>query len=129
MRPWGGRRVWWTRHKPHGRERCSGHIEHADLLVVSSLWEADPIVALEAAVAGVPTVGTRVGHIADWAPRAAVAVPVGDDLALAESARALLEDEERRLRIAEAAQRSAVEMDADAAAERILGIYRKLTGA
>jgi len=53
-------------------------IERADLMVVSSRHEGVPIASLEAAVAGVPTVGTAVGQIADWAPDAAIAVPIGD---------------------------------------------------
>src|SRR6202047_4092146 len=42
-------------------------VEAADLMIVSSRHEAGPLVALEAAVAGVPTVGTAVGHLAEWA--------------------------------------------------------------
>src|SRR5580658_5156472 len=68
-------------------------MERADLLVVSSRHETGPLVALEAAVAGVPTVGTAVGHIVEWAPQAAVAVPVGDSAALAGAIARLLEDE------------------------------------
>src|SRR5262249_27375330 len=37
--------------------------ENADLLLVTSHHEAGPIVALEAAVAGVPPIGTPVGHL------------------------------------------------------------------
>src|SRR3546814_4537581 len=40
----------------------------ADLLVMASRHEAGPLVAMEAAVVGVPTVGTAVGHLAAWAP-------------------------------------------------------------
>lgn len=38
-------------------------MQTADLMVLSSLHEAGPLVLLEAAVAGVPTVGTAVGHL------------------------------------------------------------------
>lgn len=57
-------------------------VEAADLMIVSSCHEAGPLAILEAAVAGVPTVGTAVGHIAEWAPYAALAVPVGDSVGL-----------------------------------------------
>ena len=103
-------------------------VEAADVLLVSSRHEADPIVLLEAAVAGVPTVGTAVGHIGDWAPEAAVAVPVGDAAALARETAALLADEDRRLRIAAAAQARALAEDADWTARRIVAIYEALTG-
>ena len=54
-------------------------MREAHVSVISSRHEAGPVVALEAAAVGVPTVGTAVGHIAEWAPDAALAVPVGDD--------------------------------------------------
>lgn len=50
-------------------------MQSADLLLMSSLHEAGPMVLLEAALVGVPTVGTAVGHLAEWAPSAALAVP------------------------------------------------------
>jgi glycosyltransferase involved in cell wall biosynthesis len=101
-------------------------MEAADLLLLASRHEGDPVVALEAAVAGVPTVGTPVGHLPEWAPHAAAVAPFADPDALAAQAAAVLEDEERRLRMAAAAQRHAVRHDADHAAARILRIYDEL---
>lgn len=102
-------------------------VERADLLIVSSRHEAGPVVVLEAAVAGVPTVGTAVGHVRDWAPDAAVAVRIGDHDALAAGVEALLADDERRLGIARRAQANAVAEDADHTANRFESIYRALT--
>lgn len=102
-------------------------IEAADLMIVSSRHETGPLVALEAAVAGVPTVGTMVGHIAEWAPTAAVAVPVGDAARMARAVRELLENDERRLEIAREAMRRAVRQDADYTAEHFMALYRSLT--
>lgn len=104
-------------------------VEQAHLLVISSRHEADPVVVLEAAVAGVPTVGTAVGHIGDWAPEAAVAVSVGDADALALEVAGLLADEPRRLRIAMAAQVRARREDADWTARRTMELYQGLIGA
>ncbi|WP_368564653.1 glycosyltransferase family 4 protein [Pseudoxanthomonas sp. UTMC 1351] len=87
-------------------------MEAADLLVMSSLHEAGPMVLLEAAIAGVPTVGTAVGHLVEWAPSAALAVPPGDPAALAEAVRQVLKDEDLRLRLAWAAQCRATREDA-----------------
>jgi glycosyltransferase involved in cell wall biosynthesis len=101
-------------------------VERAHVLLISSRHEADPVAMLEAAVAGVPTVGTAVGHLVDWSPEAAVAVPVGDAEALAREVRAILEDEPRRLRIAAAAQARALREDADWTARRVLAIYESL---
>ncbi len=101
-------------------------MESADLLVMSSRHEAGPLVLLEAAVAGVPTVGTAVGHIAEWAPSAALAVPVGDWFGLANTIRRVLLDEELRLRLAVAAQRRAILEDADHTARAFETLYLQL---
>ena len=101
-------------------------VEETDLMVLSSRHEAGPFVMLEAAVAGVPTVGTAVGHIREWSPDAAVAVPVGDWAGLAEAIAKILEDEELRLRIARAAQQRAVREDADYTAGCFQALYMKL---
>ena len=84
------------------------------------------MVMLEAAVAGVPTVGTAVGHVADWAPDAAVAVPVGDAEALADVLARLARDEAERLRLAEAAQTRALACDADATARLHQEVYARV---
>jgi glycosyltransferase involved in cell wall biosynthesis len=55
----------------------------ADVFALSSRHEAQSVVVLEAGLNGLPIVGTSVGLVADFAPHAAVAVPVGDDAALA----------------------------------------------
>ncbi|NII55056.1 glycosyltransferase [Luteibacter sp. SG786] len=98
----------------------------ADLLVMSSLHEAGPLVLLEAAVAGVPTVGTAVGHIAEWAPAAALAVPVGDADALAAAVAMALGDDELRLRLARQAQQLALAEDADHTAACFESLYEEL---
>lgn len=110
---------------PHAQMRP--WVERADLLVVSSRHEGGPVVLLEAAVAGVPTVGTAVGHLADWSPDAACAVPVGDSAALAREISRLLADEDARLRLAEAAQARALAEDADFVAREIRRIYQELS--
>ena len=110
---------------PHDRLRPL--VAAADVLLVSSRHEAGPLVTLEAAVAGVPTVGTAVGHIREWAPEAAVAVPVADADALARETLALLGDDARRVEIAREAQRRATEEDADWTAARVETTYQILT--
>ena len=114
-------------HGPLTHRALRGRMEEADVLLVTSRHEGDPLVALEAAVAGVPAVGTPVGHLAEWAPGAAVTVPCADPAALADAVAALLADEDRRLALAAAAQRRAVEHDAGRGAARVLEIYAQLT--
>jgi glycosyltransferase involved in cell wall biosynthesis len=95
----------------------------ADILVLSSRHEAGPLVVLEAAIVGVPTVGTAVGHVAEWAPEAAVAVPVRDPEALAFATLRILEDDEQRLALAREAQRRALACDADWTVRRFETLY------
>jgi len=102
-------------------------VENADVHVVSSRHETGPLVVLEAAVAGVPTVGTRVGHVAEWSPSAAVAVDVGDADALAAAIRSLVLDEERRLQVAQQAWRRGTAEDADFTAARFQALYEQAT--
>lgn len=101
--------------------------ESGDVLAVSSRHEAGPIVALEAASFGLPTVGTCVGHIAEWAPEAAAAVAVGDAEGLGRTLVELLRDSDRRARLGAAAKRFAEENDARASAHAFARLYVRLT--
>ena len=98
-------------------------LEAADLMILSSRHEAGPLAMLEAAVAGIPTVGTAVGHIREWSPVAAACVPVGDWAALGKVICQLLDDEDWRLRIAREALRMAVREDATYTAECFQTLY------
>jgi glycosyltransferase involved in cell wall biosynthesis len=112
--------------KFHGfltHERLRPLFSRATALVVSSRHEADPIVALEAAVAGVPVVGTAVGHLLDWAPHAALTVAPRDADALARTIARVIDDEALRLSLAHSAQRIALAENADWTAAQFLSIY------
>jgi glycosyltransferase involved in cell wall biosynthesis len=98
-------------------------MEAADLLVMSSQHEAGPLVLLEAAVAGVPAVGTAVGHFVEWSPSAALAVPVKDWSELANAIREVLTNEGLRLRLAREAQRNAMLEDADYTVQAFQALY------
>ena len=100
----------------------------AHVCVMSSRHEAGPLAMLEAATLGVPTVGTRVGHIAEWAPDAALAVPVGEPESLAGALTSLLRDEELRCALGRAALARVVTEDADFSARAFESIYQQITG-
>jgi glycosyltransferase involved in cell wall biosynthesis len=99
----------------------------AHLLVLPSRHDAAAVAVLEAAVCGVPTVGTDVGYMSDWAPQgAARTVAVGDAPALARAIRGLLADDEARARMGEAARALARARDADWTARRFEEIYAEV---
>lgn len=100
----------------------------AHLHVVSSRHEAGPLSVLEAAVLGLPSVGTAVGHLCEWAPHAARVVAPGDAAGLAGLITALAGDDALRLRLAVQAQRLAVAEDAEFCHGRFEQLYAELLG-
>jgi len=100
--------------------------ERADLLIVTSRHEAGPIVALEAAVAGVPVVGTNVGHLAEWAPLAARVVEPRDSAGLARAIVDLLSDDDARIALAMRAQKLAIAEHADITAREFRRVYTEM---
>ncbi|MEZ4768391.1 MAG: glycosyltransferase family 4 protein [Caldilineales bacterium] len=67
----------------------------ADLFVLSSRYESQSLVALEAAACGCPVAGTAVGVLPELLPASQLA-PAGDAGALAEAIRRLIENPEQR---------------------------------
>lgn len=100
--------------------------DEAHVLVVSSRHEGGPVVALEAAVAGLAVVGTAVGHLADLAPDGARVAPPGDPDALADVVEAVVVDDELRLSLARNAQARALAWDADRTATALTEVYAGL---
>jgi glycosyltransferase involved in cell wall biosynthesis len=96
------------------------------LFVLSSRHEAAGVVALEAAASCLRVVGTSVGYLAEWSPRAACAVPVADAAALTEAVVDMLNDPEARQRLATSAHEWAVAHDADWSAAEFTRLYASL---
>ncbi|HET9474798.1 MAG TPA: glycosyltransferase family 4 protein [Steroidobacteraceae bacterium] len=101
-------------------------VEAAHVHVFCSRHEAGPFVLLEAAVAGVPSVGTSVGHVTEWPADAIISVPVGAPEELARGILRLLHDEPLRLQVARAAQDRATREDANHTAACFLDMYSRL---
>jgi glycosyltransferase involved in cell wall biosynthesis len=81
---------------------------------------------LEAAMSGVPTIGTPVGHVRDWAPDAALQFPFGDTAALSRAIALLLQDDARRMMIARGAHELALRETADWTCARFEQLYSEL---
>ena len=98
----------------------------ADLYVQSSRHEAAAVSVLEAAAAGIPVIGTRVGYVADWSPSMAVAVDTATPRALAEAIGGLHANRHQANEMATAAQAWARAHDADWTATQFDQLYREL---
>jgi len=115
-----------------------GHVEHAALRTVlqgkalhllTSRHDAGPLAVVEAAACGVPTVGTDVGHVHDFAALAtpaAVAVRDRSPAALADAVLAVLREPTRRAALAAAGLQWAAAHDAAHTAATFEQLYRRL---
>ncbi len=99
----------------------------ADVVVVSSRWEARSLVVQEAMRAGVPVVATAVGGIPELVGDAAVLVAPGDPAALGRAVRELLADPARRERLVAAGRQQAETWPDEAATvAQVLSTYDEL---
>jgi glycosyltransferase involved in cell wall biosynthesis len=99
----------------------------AHVFAMSSRNEGEQVVALEAALSGLSIVGTEAGVIADLAPDAAIAVPVQDEVLLAQ-ALCTARDPRTRERLAAAALKVArAEFEASTTAVRLVRLYEELS--
>jgi glycosyltransferase involved in cell wall biosynthesis len=114
--------------RPH--DQVLGAFQRADLAIQGSHHESQGVALLEAAMAGVPTIGTSVGLVPELAsvdPPAALAVPVGDPGALGDAIVDLVRDPERRIHLGGAAREWALAHDADWTAASFEALYAELT--
>lgn len=109
------------------RDDVADLLAAADVVVVPSSWEGQPLVVQEALRAGAPLVATAVGGIPDLVGDAAVLVPYGDPAALADAVAALLDDPAARDWLAATARARAAGLPDDAdAVDAALSVYRPL---
>jgi glycosyltransferase involved in cell wall biosynthesis len=102
----------------------------ADLFVIPSLQDNLPLTALEALACGIPTVGFKVGGVPDIVHdgQTGVLVAPGDVRALRGGITELLQNPERRVSMAEASRRIAVqEFALDVQARRYIRLYEIVT--
>lgn len=102
----------------------------ADVVVVPSLWEGQPLIVQEALRAGKPLVASRAGGIPDLTGEdAALLVPPGDPDALSAAVLSVLADPGLAARLAMAAtERAAALPSAADAVAAAVALYRRLAG-
>lgn len=99
----------------------------ADVNLVTSRHEVGPMTLLEAGLAHTPTVGTRVGLLAELADDVALTADVGDVRTLADHVERLLVDRPLHRALAERAHDWAAERDCEASARRFSALYREVS--
>ena len=100
--------------------------QRAHLYLVTSRHEGGPIAMLEAAACRVPTVGTKVGYVADWSKERSYAVEIGDADALAAGILKLLDNSALRMELGQAALQWARKYDIKWTAGAFLNLYGSL---
>jgi glycosyltransferase involved in cell wall biosynthesis len=101
----------------------------ADVVVVPSLWEGQPLLVQEAMAAGRPLVASRCGGIPDLTGEdGALLVPAGDADALAAAVRAVLADPAVAVRLGSAARHRAASLPGpEEAFAAAAAVYRLVT--
>jgi glycosyltransferase involved in cell wall biosynthesis len=109
-----------------GRTEIRDWLERADVFVHTSRWEGFGIVLLEAMLAGLPIVATRVSAVPEVVVDGVTGalVPAGDVEGVARELAALLDDTELRRRLGEAGrERALTEFSVARMAERTIDVY------
>ena len=113
-----------------GRTDIRDWLERADVFVHTSRWEGFGIVLLEAMLAGLPVVATRVSAVPEVVAdgETGLLVEPGDDTGLAEALGALLSDRARAAALGEAGrERARDEFSVARMTERTLAVYGDVT--
>ncbi|MCO5973649.1 glycosyltransferase [Actinoallomurus soli] len=102
----------------------------ADVAVLPSVWEGQPLIVQEVLRAGRPLVATRVGGVPGMVGDAALLVPPGDAGELERAVRRVLEDRALADRLASAATERASRLPTeDDAVDQLLSVYARVTRA
>jgi glycosyltransferase involved in cell wall biosynthesis len=111
------------------RDDIAALLAAADLFVLPSLWEGQPLVLQEALCAARPIVATRTGGVPDLTGEdGALLIPAGDPAELAAAVRRVLTSDALARRLADGARARMLPSENDAV-EAAVAVYRRLTTA
>jgi glycosyltransferase involved in cell wall biosynthesis len=109
------------------RDDVADLLRAADVVVVPSRWEGQPLIVQEALQAAAAIVATDAGGTAAVAGDGAVLVPPGDPAALAEAITQLLADPRRLAELRERARRRALQLpSAEDALRDVISVYESV---
>lgn len=102
----------------------------ADLFVMASHWEGNPMAVMEAMAAGLPVLSTAVGGVPELVEDGATGllVPQGDSDALASAMTTLAGDTSRRAEFSKAALLRAKQFSSDAMVKKYAALFESLVG-
>ncbi|MGH3382713.1 MAG: glycosyltransferase family 4 protein [Actinoallomurus sp.] len=101
----------------------------ADVAVVSSVWEGQPLIVQEVLRAGRPLVATRVGGVPGMVGDAALLIPPADPSALEAAVLRVLDDQALAGRLASAASAQAGRLPTEEdALDQLTSVYARATG-
>jgi len=110
------------------RDDVADLLAAAEVVVVPSRWEGQPLIVQEALLAGAAIVATDAGGTAAVAGDGAVLVPPGDPAAMAEAITGLLADPERTAALrGRARERGRNLPGAQEALQAVLEVYRPVS--
>jgi glycosyltransferase involved in cell wall biosynthesis len=117
---------------PRSRAEVAGELARCSLLCLPSLYEASPLVVVEAMAAAKAVVATRVGDVAELvgATGAGIVVDPGDSRALAAALVSMLDDRQLRRSSGQRGRAEALRRASpDAVAQQTLAVYREVVNA
>jgi len=109
-------------------ENVEDFLKAADVFLLSSHYEAQPLCVLEAMAAGLPIISTDVGGVADIVTDNGILIPPGDASAMAQAMEELYRNRDALSRMAEASQKNVLAYDVSNTVAGYSRLYARFAG-
>lgn len=106
-------------------DNVEDYLKTADVFLLSSHYEAQPLCVLEAMASGLPVISTDVGAVSDIVKDNGILVPPGDVEAMAKAMEKLWLDENLRIKMSERASVYAAEYDVSGTVAGYSELYQR----